>query len=128
MPLRRFVADTVQYDGIVPGTPVDMNEVLESFSNRFRKLSSDALLDTCERYRRGRVLVDDRHRNRIPTGRSLTPLEREELLVAERDMSDLIGDMVAIMFRWYCRSPRSQKDVFLAERYVGRRDFRGLRG
>ncbi|VDL80595.1 unnamed protein product [Nippostrongylus brasiliensis] len=102
MPLCRFVAETVQYDESVPRTAVDMNEVLKSFADRFRKVLSDALLNTCERYRRGRILVDDHHRNRIPAGRSLTPLEREELLVAERDVSDLMEDMVAIMFRWYC--------------------------
>ncbi|WKY04519.1 hypothetical protein Q1695_005490 [Nippostrongylus brasiliensis] len=97
----RFVAETILFDDSVPRTPADMNEVLKTFADRFRDVLPKNISKQCQRFREGRNLIDDHHRNRASGGRILSAFEREELLLAERDVSDLIEQMASVMFKWY---------------------------
>ncbi|WKX97482.1 hypothetical protein Q1695_013277 [Nippostrongylus brasiliensis] len=99
LPLCRYIAETIAFDDSVPLTPVDMHEVLKSFAERYRDALEEHVLAQCRRFRDGRLVMEDHRRNR-PEQR-LSPLERESLILAERDVSDLVEKMVDIMFSWF---------------------------
>ncbi|KAK5972130.1 hypothetical protein GCK32_006622, partial [Trichostrongylus colubriformis] len=91
----RYVAETVAFDESIPTTQVDMHEVLKGLVD-LDDLSDDDRL-TCERFRVGRERYETYMRNR-DLAMNLTEQEREDLILAEMDVSELIDKVVTLLF------------------------------
>ncbi|VDO91204.1 unnamed protein product [Heligmosomoides polygyrus] len=80
----RYVAESVVFDDSIAATPADMHEVLKRLPDLYRdKLENKSWTNNreCQEF--------------------LTKQEREDLVLAERDVSDLIDKVVKIMFLKY---------------------------
>ncbi|VDO70588.1 unnamed protein product [Heligmosomoides polygyrus] len=104
----RYIAEAIAFDESVPSTAADMHQLLKSLPVQLRTVLEQDALEICERFREGRLKLEDHIRNRSPDDH-LTNLEREELLLAERDVSDLIDKVINIMCNFSAASHWSQE-------------------
>ncbi|VDO19051.1 unnamed protein product [Heligmosomoides polygyrus] len=77
-----------------------MYEVLKRLPDLYRNELEGKTLDECERFRDVRIVFEAHMQNR-ERQEFLTEQEREYLVLAERDVSDLIDKVVEIMFLKY---------------------------
>nr|CDJ91015.1 Dsec\GM13241-PA [Haemonchus contortus] len=96
MNVLRYVSDSALVEG-APRTPVDLHVILKRLPEDYGDHLSPAALATCLKYKRGRELLERFMFNRDLV-LELSDAERDEYRLAERDISDLTRDTVAIMF------------------------------
>ncbi|WKX95130.1 hypothetical protein Q1695_011969 [Nippostrongylus brasiliensis] len=94
----RFVAETIAFDVTLVRTSVDMQEHLKALLDRLKDDMTEGEWQTCDKYRRARVRLERHTRERDPTTQ-ISLKEREELVLAEKDVSSLVKEVVRIMFR-----------------------------
>uniref|UniRef100_A0A7I4YEP8 AAA_12 domain-containing protein n=1 Tax=Haemonchus contortus TaxID=6289 RepID=A0A7I4YEP8_HAECO len=94
--ILRYVSDSALMEG-TPQTPVDLHTILKDLPDIYGTVLSPNDYATCRKYQRGRELLESLMFYDDFTV-DLTEAEREEYLIAERDISDLTRKAVAIMF------------------------------
>ncbi|XGW14950.1 hypothetical protein V3C99_000886 [Haemonchus contortus] len=94
--ILRYVSDAALMEG-TPQTPVDLHTILKDLPDIYGTVLSPNDYATCRKYQRGRELLESLMFYDDFTV-DLTEAEREEYLIAERDISDLTRKAVAIMF------------------------------
>ncbi|VDO97068.1 unnamed protein product [Heligmosomoides polygyrus] len=100
----RYIAESVVFDDSIAATPADMHEVLKRLPDLYRNELEEEALDECERFRDGRIVFEAHMQNR-ERQEFLTEQEREDLVLAEKDVSDLIDKVVEVMFLNTSRTP-----------------------
>lgn len=97
VPSFRYIAESIIFDETTISTEVDMHVVLKKLPDIYKGELSREDLAACKRFREGRSLFENHMRNRNRE-RYLTEQEREELILVERDVSELIDKVVRVMF------------------------------
>ncbi|KIH52158.1 hypothetical protein ANCDUO_17742 [Ancylostoma duodenale] len=90
----RFVAETVAFDDI-PRTPVDLHEILKQLGTLHGERMSEKQRAICRRFTSGRLRYEMYKRDR---SLQLTEREKTDFVLAEKDVSETLSDMVAMMF------------------------------
>ncbi|KAK5981701.1 hypothetical protein GCK32_014135, partial [Trichostrongylus colubriformis] len=93
----RYVSDSALVEG-APQTPIDLHNILKRLPEDFGHLLSQSAMDTCVRYKKGRELLE-RFLFNNDLAVDLSDAERDEYRIAERDLSDLTRDAIAVMFQ-----------------------------
>lgn len=95
--LMRFVSESAFLDD-APATSVDINEILKNLGLSFSDTLFREERDVCERYRRGRLLYEA-HIQDFDRSMSMTDKERDEFLMADKDVSKTVKKVVRAMWR-----------------------------
>ncbi|VDP19213.1 unnamed protein product [Heligmosomoides polygyrus] len=93
----RYITESVVFDDSIAATPANMHEILKQLPDLYKDELEEEALDECERFRDGRIVFEACMQN-SERQEFLTEQEREGLVLAERDVYDLIGKIVEIMF------------------------------
>ncbi|EYB99774.1 hypothetical protein Y032_0120g930 [Ancylostoma ceylanicum] len=92
--ILRYVSDTAMAEERSP-LPVDLNEVLKSLGDDFAANLSDTDSATCARFRAGRLRYEQFAQQE---NLEMSDQDREEFILAEKDVSETLGEMISIMF------------------------------
>ncbi|KAL6730881.1 hypothetical protein Aduo_001806 [Ancylostoma duodenale] len=91
----RFIAETIAFDDIAT-TAVDMHEVLKSLGSRFADRLSTSERRVCYRSTTGRTRYERYKRGDYM---ELTEQEKDDFVMAERDVCETPEEMIELMFR-----------------------------